>query len=120
MTQMANGLVGHQFKVSGHGAAKALQQNKPSVQPHPALAGGPAAGEHAPTEAAAGGAHLSAVWRSSSYVETIQWELDAAHESLRQAVKQAVSSGVDRGELLQAANMTALELEAALLEAPTA
>ncbi|MEA3552008.1 hypothetical protein [Pseudarthrobacter sp. C1] len=66
------------------------------------------------------GEHLSAVWRTSSYLESIQWELDAAHESLREAVQQAASSGVDHGALLQAANMTSQELEAALLDAPPA
>lgn len=68
---------------------------------------------------AADGEHLSAVWRTSSYLESVQWELDAAHESLRQAVQQAASSGVDQGALLQAANMTSQELEAALLDAPS-
>ena len=71
-------------------------------------------------ETCADGEHLSAVWRTSSYLESIQWELDAAHESLRQAVRQAAGSGVDHGALLQAANLTSEELEAALLDAPRA
>ena len=71
-------------------------------------------------EAFADGEHLSAVWRTSSYLESIQWELDAAHVALRQAVQQAATSGVDHGTLLQAANMTSEELEAALLDAPSA
>lgn len=71
-------------------------------------------------EAAAGGVPLSGVWRTSSYLESVQWELDAACESLKEAVQQATGSGGDYGALLQAANMTSQELEAALLDAPSA
>lgn len=133
MTQMANGLRGHRLKVSGHGAANARQQNNPLDRVPPALptaaavgavAGQLSLGEHAPGDTggpeAAAGQYLSAVWRTSSYVESIQWELDAAHASLRQAVQQAASSGVDHSALLQAANLTSEELEAALLDAPPA
>lgn len=102
MTQTGHGLVGHHFKVSG---------NPGREDP---------AGMAVRRDASAGGEHLSAVWRTSSYLESVQWELDAAHESLREAVQQAASSGVDHGALLQAANMTSQELEAALLDAPSA
>jgi hypothetical protein len=69
-------------------------------------------------EPAAGEDFLAAVWRTSSYLETVQWELDAAHESLRQAVQQASGYGVDRGALLQAANITPEELAALLDTTP--
>jgi PiT family inorganic phosphate transporter len=37
---------------------------------------------------------LAEVWRTSSYLESKQWELDGAHEALRQAVQKASSAGV--------------------------
>lgn len=57
---------------------------------------------------------LAAVWRTSSYVESVQWELDAAQGSLCRAVQQAAHSGIAHDELCKAANMTAVELAAAL------
>ena len=61
---------------------------------------------------------LAAVWRTSSYVESVQWELDAAQGSLFRAVRQAAQSGVAHDELCKAANMTAVELAAALETVP--
>ncbi|WP_066273200.1 hypothetical protein [Arthrobacter sp. OY3WO11] len=132
MTQMATGPRGHQLRVSGFGAAKVVQQNDPfghvyaaaAVSPDDAGAqvsfegAGPAAAplSFAGTDAAAGEDYVSAVWRTSSYLETVQWELDVAQESLRQAIQQAASHGVDQGALLQAANMTPEELATALLD----
>lgn len=67
---------------------------------------------------AAGDGYMSAVWRTSSYLETVQWELDVAHEALRQAVQQAARCGASQSALLQAANMTPDELATALLDTP--
>lgn len=136
MTQMATGRRGHQLRVSRPGTANAVQQNDPLDHLY---AGGPvslgdsgasisfdgAGPAAAPVLVAGTGAageedYVSAVWRTSSYLETVQWELDVAHESLRQAIKQAASHGVDQGALLQAANMTPEELATALLDSPPA
>lgn len=119
MTQIASGRRGHQFTVSGHGPALGIQQQELGRKAYssvlaPAV---PAAAEPG-MEAAASEELLAEVWRTSSYLETVQWELDNAHQSLQQALKQAAGSGVDRGALLQAANLTSEELEAALVDAP--
>lgn len=133
MTQMATGRRGHQPKVSRPGAANAVQQADPLDHLYaagpvsldsgasvsfdgPGTAAAPVLA--AATGAAAGEDYVSAVWRTSSYLETVQWELDVAHESLRQAIQQAASHGVDQGALLQAANMTPEELATALLDSP--
>jgi hypothetical protein len=136
LTQMATGRRGHQLKVSRPGTANAVQQNDPLDYLYTGApvsfedAGAPVSFADsgtaaAPVLAAATGAadgedYVSAVWRTSSYLETVQWELDVAHESLRQAIKQAASHGVDEGALLQASNMTPEELAAALLDSPPA
>ncbi|MCD5342638.1 hypothetical protein LR392_10430 [Arthrobacter sp. AK04] len=134
MTQMATGRRGHQLKVSKLGAAKAAQQNDPLDNEYisgPAAAApfsfagagmdaAPVAAGLAGTDASAGEDYVSAVWRTSSYLETVQWELDVAHESLVQAIKQAAGHGVDQAVLLQAANMTPDELATALVDTPPA
>ncbi|WP_152683918.1 hypothetical protein [Pseudarthrobacter siccitolerans] len=51
------------------------------------------------------------VWLASSYLESVQWELDAAHESLLQAVRRAAEAGADPRELCKAANITPGELD---------
>lgn len=118
MTQTASSPRGHQLTVSGHGvAALSYKDRLPDAYQHLAPAVPALLGPEAGLEVAAGEELLSAVWRTSSYLETVQWELDAAHESLRQAVQRAAHSGIGRGELLQAANMTSEELETALTEA---
>lgn len=61
---------------------------------------------------------LSEVWRTSSHLESMQWELDNALESLRQAVRKASAAGVAEDELCAAANLTADELAAVLTAAP--
>jgi hypothetical protein len=71
-------------------------------------------------EAGDGDELLAAVWRTSSYAESVQWELDAAQASLLRAVQLAVQSGVEHDELCRAANMTSAELSAALQELPPA
>lgn len=133
MTQMATGRRGHQLGVSRPAAANAVQQADPLGHLYaagpvsldsgasvsfdgPGTAAAPVLA--AATGAAAGEDYVSAVWRTSSYLETVQWELDVAHESLRQAIRQAASHGVDQGALLQAANMTPEELATALLDSP--
>ena len=133
LTQMATGRRGHQLKVSKLGAAKAAQQNDPLDNAYisgPAAApfsfagagmdAAPVAAGMAGTEAPAGEDYVSAVWRTSSYLETVQWELDVAHESLVQAIRQAAGHGVDQAVLLQAANMTPDELATALVDTPPA
>ena len=86
------------------------------------LGGGPLVPQIDPEAvAAAGGPEdvLSEVWRTSSYLESKQWELDSALEALRQAVQKASSAGVAQDELCTAANLSAEEL-AAILPAPDA
>ena len=134
LTQMATGRRGHQLKVSKRGADTAAQQNDPLANAYisgPAAAApfsfadagmdaAPVAAGMAGTEAPAGEDYVSAVWRTSSYLETVQWELDVAHESLVQAIRQAAGHGVDQAVLLQAANMTPDELTTALVDTPPA
>jgi hypothetical protein len=60
---------------------------------------------------------LSEVWRTSSHLESMQWELDNALESLRQAVRTASAAGVAHNELCTAANLTADELTTVLKSA---
>ncbi|TQJ39283.1 hypothetical protein FBY33_1297 [Arthrobacter sp. SLBN-112] len=60
---------------------------------------------------------LSEVWSTSSHLESMQWELDNALESLRQAVRRACAAGVSQHELCTAANLTADELTAVLMPA---
>ncbi|RAX18558.1 hypothetical protein DC347_00330 [Pseudarthrobacter sp. AG30] len=82
------------------------------------LGGGPLVPQIDPEAiAAAGDAEdvLTEVWRTSSYLEGKQWELDSALEALRQAVRKASSAGVARDELCTAANLSAEELAAILL-----
>ena len=131
---MATGHRGHQLRVSRTGTGKAAGQNDPLDN---AYISGPAAAapfsfagagmDAAPvtaglagTDAPAGEDYVSAVWRTSSYLETVQWELDVAHESLVQAIRQAAGHGVDQAVLLQAANMTPDELATALVDTPPA
>ncbi|WP_285246804.1 hypothetical protein [Pseudarthrobacter sp. efr-133-R2A-89] len=86
------------------------------------LGGGPLVPQIDPEAAvAAGDAEdvLTEVWRTSSYLEGKQWELDSALEALRQAVRKASSAGAARDELCSAANLSADEL-AAILVAPDA
>ncbi|MFJ6157536.1 hypothetical protein ACIQF8_07825 [Pseudarthrobacter sp. NPDC092184] len=130
MTQMATGRRGHPLRVSKPGAAKAAQQNEAldnayiagpaAAAPFSFAAAGaaaaPVAAGLAGTDAPAGEDYVSAVWRTSSYLETVQWELDVAHESLVQAIREAAANGVDQAVLLQAANMTPNELAAAMVD----
>jgi hypothetical protein len=134
VTQMATGHRGPQLRVSRTGTGKAAGQNDPldnayisgpdAVAPFSFAGAGmdaaPVAAGMTGTEVPAGEDYVSAVWRTSSYLETVQWELDVAHESLVQAIKLAAAHGVDKAVLLQAANMTPDELATALLDAPPA
>ena len=130
MTQTANGGVSPQLTVSLFGAAQA-QPDAASASAFAAAAGlaGPlAAGPLAPelephiALAVAGAEYegdvLSEVWRTSSHLESLQWELDNALESLRQAVRKASAAGVAQDELCAAANLTAQELANALETVP--
>jgi hypothetical protein len=124
MTQIASSPMGHKLKASGHGPVPTFQMIDPTFCALSALPGftpmgPPAAGNQPGGEPENGDDLLSALWRTSSYLETVQWELDAAQESLLQAVQQAANSGVGQDELCRAANMTPEEL-AELLEAPAA
>lgn len=134
LTQMATGRRGHQLKVSRPGPAKAAPQSDPLANAYisgPAAAApfsfaaagadaAPVAAGMAESEAPAGEEYISAVWRTSSYLETVQWELDVAHESLVRAIRLAADHGVDQAVLLQAANMTPDELATALVDTPPA
>src|SRR6478735_5535333 len=60
---------------------------------------------------------LAEVWRTSSRLESMQWELDTAQESLRQAVRKASAAGVADHELCTAANLTQDELTTVLVGA---
>ncbi len=82
----------------------------PELEPHLAVAAAAAEEEDV----------LSVVWRASSLVESTQWELDNAQESLRQAVRAASTAGIAQDELCSAANLTVEELAAVLLAAPGA
>lgn len=134
MTQVADSPRAHRLKASGHAIPERLQQGDVLVHGLSMFAGEPSvlplgAVEHeaqAPAvqepdlleyEATEGGEELlMAVWRTSSYLEGVQWELDAAQSSLFRAVRDAARSGVEHGELCKAANMTPGELAAALQE----
>jgi len=134
VTQMATGRRGHQLRVSRTGTGKAARQNDsldnaylsgPDAAAAFSFAGAgmdaaPLAAGMAGTEAPAGEGYVSAVWRTSSYLESVQWELDVAHESLVQAIREAAGHGVNQAVLLQAANMTPDELAAVLVDTPPA
>lgn len=137
MTQIASGPRGHQLDLSVYGSPCKVTDGDLFFQGHSAPSGGraPALAGLAPAEpllggpasastdfaGAEGGAEvetdvLSTVWRTSSYLETIQWELDTAQASLMQAVQAAAQSGVCTDELCRAANLTPEELAAALAD----
>lgn len=129
MTQTASNARGPQLTVSAPGPSAPAQDAVLPVEGLAAAAGlaGPlAAGALAPElqphlGLAAGlaeeGDVLSEVWRTSSYLESMQWELDNAQQSLHQAVRNASAAGVTRDELCTAANLTAGELAAVLMAA---
>lgn len=79
----------------------------PELEPHLALAAAGIEEEDV----------LAEVWRTSSRLESMQWELDTAQESLRQAVRKASAAGVAHDELCTAANLTQGELAAVLVAA---
>ena len=119
MTQTASSPKSRQLTV--HGQAPAIRFPHPDLPVQEFCATGPASALQdimaAPVieqDPVAPGDVLSAVWRTSSYVETVQWELDSAQESLLQAVRRAAMSGVAHDELCAAANLTPEELSDAL------
>jgi hypothetical protein len=83
----------------------------PELEPHLALA---AAGVEEGVEEED---VLAEVWRTSSRLESMQWELDTAQESLRQTVRKAFAAGAANDELCTAANLTPAELAAVLAAA---
>ncbi|MHC6591353.1 hypothetical protein [Arthrobacter sp. C152] len=122
MTQTASSPRSHQLTVAGHGPA--IRFPHPDL-PVPGFAGAGLAARLEDVSAvpvtvpeSGAGDVLSAVWRTSSYLETVQWELDSAQESLLQAVRKAAAAGVAHDELCAAANLTGEELAAALAETP--
>jgi hypothetical protein len=135
MTQTASNPLGPQLTVSAPVPGAAVQDPLAPVQAFAAAAG--LAGPLAAGPLAAGpllaelepdlgpavaaieeeGDVLSEVWRASSHLESMQWELDNAHESLRQAVRKACAGGVPHTELCTAANLTPDELAAVLVPA---
>lgn len=132
MTQTANSGLGPQLTVSlpGTGPAPSAAAVAPDFAAAADLAGPLAAGPLTPelephialavTGADDEGDVLSEVWRTSSHLESMQWELDNALESLRQAVRKASACGVAEDELCTAANLTADELAAVLAAGPAA
>lgn len=130
MTQTANGGVRPQLTVSLFGTAQTQPDAaSASTFAHAAglagpLAAGPLAPELEPHIALAvaavedEGDVLAEVWRTSSHLESMQWELDNALESLRQAVRKASAAGVAQDELCAAANLTAHELADVLAAGP--
>jgi len=136
MTQTASSPLGPQLTVSVPAVGAPAQDDVVPVQgfaeaaglagPLAAgpLAGGPLAPELDPGLglAAAAGIEeevdvLSVVWRASSHVESMQWELDNAQEALRQAVRAASTAGIAKDELCSAANLTQDELTTVLIAA---
>ncbi|MEE9098099.1 hypothetical protein [Pseudarthrobacter phenanthrenivorans] len=140
MTQTASSPLGTQLTVSlpaaGAGAAAQDAVLQDSVLSDPVLpaegfaaaasltgplAAGPLAPELEPHLAVAAAAAeedvLSVVWRASSLLESMQWELDNAQESLRQAVRKASASGIAHAELCAAANLSPEELATVLMAA---
>lgn len=138
MTQVADSPRAHRLNPSGHGIPERLRQadvlvhglsmfaGEPSVLPLGTVQQGapePAVLEPDLLEREAAKDDeelLAAVWRTSSYLEGILWELDTAQSSLFRAVRHAARSGVEHGELCKAASLTADELAAALEEFPPA
>ena len=135
MTQTASSPLGDQLTVSVPGTGAPAQDGVLPVEgfaeaaglagPLAAgpLAGGPLAPELDPGLGLAAaveeeGDVLSMVWRASSHVESMQWELDNAQEALRQAVRKASKAGITQDELCAAANLTVEELATVLLAAP--
>ncbi|MGN6443167.1 MAG: hypothetical protein ACTHL6_14885 [Arthrobacter sp.] len=136
MTQTASSPLGPQLTVSVPAVGAPAQDDVGPVQgfaeaaglagPLAAgpLAGGPLAPELDPGLglAAVAGIEeevdvLSVVWRASSHVESMQWELDNAQEALRQAVRAASTAGISQDELCSAANLTQDELTTVLIAA---
>ncbi|GGH99224.1 hypothetical protein ACFFGR_13240 [Arthrobacter liuii] len=129
MTQTASSPLGPQLTVSVPEACTAVE-DVPELELAAAadlagpLAAGPLASELEPHLAFAVAAVeeedvLSEVWRTSSHLESMQWELDNAQESLRQVVRKASAAGVAHGELCTAANLAPDELAAVLMAAAT-
>ena len=135
MTQTASSPLGPQLTVSAPGLGAAVHEDLAPGQGFAAAAGlagplaaGPLGANPLVAELAPGlglavaaieeeGDVLSEVWRASSHLESMQWELDNAHESLRQAVRKASAEGVAHPELCTAANLTRDELAAVLVAA---
>lgn len=121
MTQIASNPRSHQLHGSGHGPSFASQPVDPfarGLYVLPDMAWEPAAVEAAPESGDSD--LLAAVWRTSSYLESMQWELDAAQGALMQAVRQAAGAGVGQDQLCKAANLTTEELAEVLEELPPA
>ena len=120
MTQIASNPRSHQLYGSGHGPSFASQPVDPFARGLSVLPD--TASEQVAVEAADSGDSdlLAAVWRTSSYLESMQWELDAAQGALMQAVREAAGAGVGQDQLCKAANLTAEELAEVLGELPPA
>ena len=121
MTQIASNPRSHQLYGSGHGPSFTSQPVDPfarGLYVLPDMASEPAAVEAAPESGDSD--LLAAVWRTSSYLESMQWELDAAQGALMQAVRQAAGAGVGQDQLCKAANLTTEELAEVLEELPPA
>ncbi|MDQ0729905.1 hypothetical protein [Arthrobacter sp. B1I2] len=123
MTQTASNPLGPRLSVSVPEPGSAVQGFAAAAGLAGPLAAGPLVPElesHLGPAAAVvqeEGDVLSEVWRTSSHLESMQWELDNALESLRQAVRRASAAGVAHDELCTAGNLTPDELSAVLVPA---
>ena len=119
MTQIASNPRSHQLYGSGHGPSLDSRPADPFARGLSVLPDVPASpGEAAPDSGDSD--LLAAVWRTSSYLESMQWELDAAQGALMQALREAAGAGVGQDQLCKAANLTAGELADVLEELPPA
>jgi len=61
-----------------------------------------------------GVAELDRVWLAAARLESLQWEMDSARETLAAVLRRAAASGASLAALGAAAGMTRAELEAVL------
>ena len=62
---------------------------------------------------------LDVVWTASARVESLQWEMDEAEESLARAMRSAVATGAGLPDLAIASGMSFAAVERLLKEEPT-
>jgi hypothetical protein len=57
---------------------------------------------------------LDTVWLAAARLESLQWELDAAYQSLGKTIRAAAAHGADPSALRSAAGLTEAEFQAVL------